>query len=254
MTDEGWSTKRLIVLRRATRAIADLLHGQLKEYLSALSPLFRPTIVLGEYVQGGAKEISAAALKAFQDLQTVYGTAAVAKPFGLTKDLKPPVEIVRSALDLTRMPYPYTVKTSGETKTVMITPPLKWVLAYSDFSPGHLKQLLADPHRTDTEASRFVLHYAVLQVVTARQAGALQMLSTLHFDLSSLRMPEFGELPITCITSSVPTIRPPDEVIIESVEVSGQDAFEELVDVEAIANIQDPFKEQLIKLLKSHGA
>jgi hypothetical protein len=254
MTDKGWSTQRLIVLRRVTRAIADLLHGQLKEYLSALSPLFRPTIILGEYVQGGTKEMSATAIKAFQELQGVYGAAADAKPFGLLKDLKPPLEIVRSALDLTKMDYPYTLKTGGGAKTVMITPPLKWVLAYSDFSPGHLKQLLADPHRTDSDASRFVLHYAVLQVVTARQTGAIQMLAALHFDLSTLRLPEFGELPITCITSSVPTIRPPDEVILESVEISGQEAFEEVVDVEAIANIQDPFKEQMIKLIKSHGA
>jgi len=254
MTDKGWSTQRLIVLRRATRAIADLLHGQLKDYLSALSPLFRPTVILGEYVQGGTKEMSAAAIKAFQDLQSLYGAAAVAKPFGLSKDLKPPLEIVRSALDLTKMPYPYTVKIGSAPKTVMITPPLKWILAYSDFSPGHLKQLLSDPHRTDSDASRFVLHYSVLHIVTARQTGALQMLAALHFDLSSLRLPEFGELPITCIKSSVPTLRPPDEVIIESVEISGQDAFEEVVDVEAIANIQDPFKEQLLKIINSHGA
>jgi hypothetical protein len=88
----------------------------------------------------------------------------------------------------------------------------------------------------------------------ARQPGVTQMLGALHFDLNSLRLPEFGELPITCIVSSVPTIRPPDEVIIESVEISGQNAFEEVVDVEAITNIQDPFKEQLIKILQTHGA
>jgi len=254
MTDQGWSTQRLIVLRRATRAIADLLHGQLKEYLAALSPLFRPAVILGEYVQGGAKEMSATAIKAFQDLQAVYGTAAVAKPFVIGKDLKPPLEIVRSALDFTKMPYPYTVKMGSETKTVMITPPLKWILAYADFSPAHLRQLLADSNRTDSDASRFVLHYSVLHLVTTRQTGAIQMLAALHFNLSSIHLPEFGELPITCITASVPTVRPPDEVISESVEISGQNAFEEVVDAEAIANIQDPFKEHLLKILSSHGA
>jgi hypothetical protein len=80
------------------------------------------------------------------------------------------------------------------------------------------------------------------------------MLGALHYNLSSVRMPEFGELPITCIASSVPTIRPPDDVVLESVEISGQNAFEEVVDVEGIVNIQDPFKEQLMNLIKTHGA
>ncbi len=54
------------------------------------------------------------------------------------------------------MEYPYVVKTAGETKTVLIQSPLKWVLSYSDFTPGRMKQLLADPHRSDSDASRFV--------------------------------------------------------------------------------------------------
>jgi hypothetical protein len=253
MTDTGWNTQRLIVLRRATRAIADHLYAQLKEYLTTLSPLFRPAVTLGEYVQGGAKEMSAAAIKAFQDLQSVYAAAAGAKPYSLVKELKAPVEIVRSPFDLTRMPYAYALPTGGEPKTVMITPPLKWLLSYADFGPERLRQLLADRNRTDADASRFVLHYCVLHIMVTRQQGAAQMLGALRFDLSTLRLPEFGELPLTCIASSVPTVRPPDEVILESVEISGQDAFEEVVDTEAIANIQDPFKDQLLKLLKSHG-
>jgi hypothetical protein len=254
MTDIGWSTQRLIVLRRVTRAVADLLHAQLKEYLATLSPLFRPTLVLGEYVQGGTKEMSATAIKAFQELQSVYATAAGVKPFSISKELKPPLDIMRSPFELTKMPYAYNLKTGENTKTVMVTPPLKWMLAYADFSLARLQQLLADPNRTDADASRFILHYSVLRVMTARQTGATQMLAALHFDLSPLRLPEYGELPLTGITSSVPTIRPPDEVILESVEISGQDAFEEIVDVEAVANIQDPFKEQLIKLIRSYGA
>jgi hypothetical protein len=254
MTDEGWSTRRLIVLRRVTRAIADLLYGQLRDYLAALAPVFRPAVVLGEYVQGGTKEMSAAAMKAFQDLQGVYGLAAGAKPFNLPKELKPPLEIVRSPLELTRMEYPYTLNTSGKAKTIVMTIPLKWQLAHADFSPARLKQLLADRNRTDTDASRFVLHYSILQVITARQPGALQMLAALHYLLTSLHLPEFGELPITCITSSVPTLRPPDDVIADAVEISGQDAFEEVIDVEAVSNIQDSFKDQLLNLIKTHGA
>jgi hypothetical protein len=254
MTDERWSTQNLISLRKVTRAIADLVHGQLKDYLSVLSPLFRPTTVLGEYIQGGTKETSVGATKAFQELQGVYGSAAAAKPFGLPRELKPPLDIVRSPLELSPMEYPYVLKTARETQKVLITSPLKWMLSYSDFAPGRMKQLLADPHRTDSDAARFVLHYSVLHVVTARQTGATQMLDALHFDLNSTRMPEFGELPITCIASSVPTVRPPDEVIMESTAMTGRDVFEEVVDVAGIQNLRDPFKDRLIELIESHGA
>jgi hypothetical protein len=253
MTDGGWSTKRLIVLRRVTRAVADHLQGQLKDYLSALAPLFRPAGILGEYVQGGEKGMSSVTLKAFQELQNVYGVAAGSNPFSLPKDLKPPLEIVRSALELTKMDYPYALNTEGQTKTIIITAPLKWQLTHAEFAPARLRQLLSDRNRTDTDAARFVLHYSVLQVLISRQAGFTQILSALHYDLSSLRLPEFGELPIICLASSVPTLRPPDDVIADAVEISGQNAFEEVVDVETVADIQDPFKEQLLKLIKSHG-
>jgi len=253
MADERWSTERLIALRRATRAIADLLHGQLKDYLSALSPLFRPTTVLGEYVQGGSKEVSAAANKAFQELQAVYGAAASSKPFGLSKELRPPLEIVRSPLELAPMEAPYVLKTPHDSKIVMITSPLKWILSYADFAPSRLTQLLADPHRTDADASRFVLHYSVLHVIASRQTGATQMLDALHFDLNASRLPEFGEVPITCIASSVPTVRPPENVILESTEISGRNVFEEVVDVDGVRDMRDPFKDRLTELLTSHG-
>ena len=254
MTDEKWSTQRLIVLRRATRAIAEMLHGQLREYLTVLTPLFRPSSILAEYIQGGPREVSPAAAKAFQELQSVYQAAAGSKPFMLPKELKPPLEMVRPMLELSPMEYPTTLKAGNHTKSVQITPPFKWVLSYSEFGVARLRQLLADPHRTDSDASRFVLHYCALHVVTSRQAGATQMLDALHFDLNSTRLPEFGELPLTCIASSVPTLRPPDEVILESTEVAGRDSFEELVDVEGIQTQRDAFKERLLDVLRTHGA
>ena len=46
----------------------------------------------------------------------------------------------------------------------------------------------------------------------------------------------------TYVSSLVPTVRPPDEVIIESTELSGRDVFEEVVDVGAILAMRDPLK------------
>ncbi len=48
-------------------------------------------------------------------------------------------------------------------------------------------------------------------------------------------MPQFGDLPITRIGVPISTIRPSDAVVIESAEMTGMDAFEEIVKVEDIA-------------------
>ncbi len=128
------------------------------------------------------------------------------------------------------------------------------MVSYSDFSPQRLRQLLADPNRSDAETARFVLHYCLFHLVVARQSAISQMLDALRFDLYSTRIPEFGELPVTCIASDVPSTLPPDEAIIESTEISGRDVFEEIVDVDAVASLRDPFKDKLLELISSHGA
>lgn len=248
---ETYTTERLLALRKLTRSIADLLRGQMHAYLSALAPLMRPAALLGHYVIGGAKEVSKDAIKTFQELENIYGTAASSKPFGLLKELRTPFEVAGSALELSAVEYSHAVKTDGQTKTVLITSPFKWVLTYADFAPHKLRQLLADKNRTDTDAARFVLHYCLLQVVLAKQTAATQMLDALHFDLTAGRLQEFGDLPIITVASTVPTLRPPDSVIIQSTEISGRDSFEEIVDVEGLLAMRDPFKEKLIELVKS---
>ena len=66
----------LLVLRKLTRAITDVVRVQMTEYLKTLTPLLRPKAVLGDYVQGGPKEPSRKSDKAFGDLQALYETVA----------------------------------------------------------------------------------------------------------------------------------------------------------------------------------
>lgn len=251
--DNRYTTERLLALRKLTRTLADLLHAQMQLYLSALVPLMRPAALLGHYVQGGAKEVSKDAIKTFQELENVYGLAATSKPFGLLKELRTPFEVAGSALELSPVEYAYAAKSDGQSKAVLITAPFKWVLSYADFAPARLRHLLTDKNRTDTEAARFVLHYSLLDVVVARQAALGQVLGALHFDIARGRMAEFGELPIITVVSTVPTLRPPDDVIIQSTEISGRDSFEELVDVDGVLAMHDPFKDRLVELVKIHG-
>jgi hypothetical protein len=251
--EENYDVQRLLVLRKLTRAIADLLRGQMKDYLSTLAPLLRPRVVLGDYVQSSTRETSKIADTAFKELQGLYETVARAAPFNLAGELKPPVEIISTALEMTPMEYSYEATTERDSKTVTVVSPLKWMLTYSGFAPGRLKEILRDRGRAGEEVQRFVLHYLVMRIVMMKQTGVTDILDALHFPVSSGTEAEFGQLPITYISSSISTTRPPDSVIIESTEISGMDVFEEVVRLDDIAKLRDPLKQRLTEMVQSYG-
>ncbi len=250
--DQRYSTKQLLVHRKLTRVVADLLRGQLKEYISTLTPLLRPSCVLGGYVAKNIEESVPGADRAFKELQGLYVSLASVKPFNLPRELNSPLEVESSALELTPVDYTHAAKTDAQSKAVTVTSPLKWVLSYSGFPPRRLKELFAGP-TTGSEVQQFVLHTLMLHVVLAKQTGVAKILAALRFPVTTGRLPGFGELPITFVSSIVATVRPSDDVIIESTEISGMDAFEELVNVEEILNLGDLFKEKLLEIIKSHG-
>jgi hypothetical protein len=152
------------------------------------------------------------------------------------------------------MDYVHTAKNERESKPVSITSPLKWVLNYSGFSLSRLRELLADRNRRTDDVREFLVHYLVLQTVFTSQPGVTSILDKLHFPITTGRLPEFGELPITYISSSISTMRPPDDVIIESTEISGSNAFEEVINLEDIVKMNDPLKEKLSETVRSFGA
>jgi hypothetical protein len=250
--DDGYDIQRLLTLRKLTRALADLLRAQMKEYISTLAPLLRPKTVLGDYVQTSTKESTRGGDKAFKELQSMYEAVAGSKPFSLDPELKPPIEIINTGLEMTPMEYLHTAKTEHESKTVTVTSPLKWALTYSGFAPAQLRELLSRRHRDSAALKDAVVHCLVIRLV-ANQPGLMKVMEALHFPLGSETLPEFGSLPITHISSSVSTIRPPDHVIIESTEIAGRDAFEEIVNLDDVVKMRDPLKEQLIELIKTYG-
>jgi len=253
MSEEHYPIQRLLKLRKLTRAMADLLRGQLIDYLATLRPMFLPRNILGEYVQGGAKESVRGAEKAYLQLQSLYASVANAKPYNLEQELRSPIDIENTALEITPLEYSYIVSTDGQSKTIAVTSPFKWVLTYTGFSTARLHELLANQNRIDEEVHRFILHYTALRVALASHPGLPRLFEGLRFPVSSGRMPEFGELPLTYISSRVSSIRPPDELIIESTEISGQNAFEEIVNLDDVRNLEDPIHTQLLELARSHG-
>jgi hypothetical protein len=248
-----YTTQRLLVLRKLTRAIGEILGTQLKEHIATLGPLFRPRAVFGEHIQGPTKETVKSSHEAFKELKDLYDTIATKPPFNLPRDLQSPLMQMTSSLELTPWEYVHAAKGDRAAKTVTVTCPFKSVLTYSDYTPQRLKELLANPNRTDSELQQQVLHHLVMRVVISRQPGLTKIFEALHFPLELGRLPGFRELPITFIRSSISTGLPPDELVIESTELAGKDVFEEIINVDDIANIHDPFKERLLELVSQMG-
>jgi hypothetical protein len=44
-----------------------------------------------------------------------------------------------------------------------------------------------------------------------------------------------------------------DHVLRESIEICGMDAFEEVVNLDELVALKDPFKEKLVESAKEHG-
>jgi hypothetical protein len=255
--DERYTIQKLLVLRKVTRAVADELRGQLKGHLTTLAPLFRPRNILGEQVRGGVKESAKGSEKVFQDLLALYSPIAATKLYDLPKALTPPLELPGSALEISPVEQSYTAKTDKETKTITITSPLKWILSYSGYGPKQLRDLLATrASRTGDELGQTVLHFCALHLMlnVVKQTGLAELLGGLRFSVASSRVPEFGDLPVTVLTAAIPTLRPPDEVIIESTEISGAPVFEEVVDIDGIINLRDPLRARAIELVNATDA
>jgi hypothetical protein len=253
MSDEHYDIQKFLKLRKLTRSIADLLRGQLSDYIATLTPMLRPRGIFGEYLQGGGKESVRGADKAFLQLQRLYTSVVNAKPYNLLTELTAPFQMESASVEIAPLEYSHMVASDGGSKSIAVTSPLKWVVTYSGFSLAKLQELLADRNRMNEETHRFVLHHTALHVVLNSYPGLPRLMDALRFPVSWQRFPQFGELPIACISSAVSTIRPSDELIIESTEISGRDAFEEVVNLEDLRNLGDPLKSQLLELAKSLG-
>jgi hypothetical protein len=240
----------LLALRKLTRAITDAVRVQMTEYLKTLTPLMRPQVVLGEYIQGGHKEATRKSDKAFKELQAMYETIAPAKPFHLQRELTPPLDLPRVGLEITPLDYVHVAQDGGAGRKIKVRCPLTWVLTYTDFPPTKLQELLESKSRDAADLQRFVLSYIVLHLLTTQDPGLMQVFNALHFPITSSKLPQFGELPITRIGLPVATIRPSDAVVIESAELTGMDAFEEVVNVDDVKKMGDPFRERLLEIAR----
>ncbi len=246
---------RLLVLRKITRAISELLGQELKAYLATLTPLVQPRNVFGQYMRGGEKQSVKGDAEAFDQLRSLYTALAAHGPLGLPKQLDPPLDVLQTLLELHAAEYSYVAQGAGEKKTVLVTSPLRWVLAFSGFGPQRLRAAGGSQKTTGAnEVQQCVLQFLVVHVTLARRPAVTRLLEALRFPVSTGQLAEFGDLPVTYIDGPVSTLRPPDEVIIQSTEISGMPAFEEVVNLDDLVSLRDPLRDRLLQLVQNHDA
>ncbi len=131
--------------------------------------------------------------------------------------------------------------------------PLSWDVSYAGYGPGVLPDLLAHRTGANEELFEWLKHQVVLHATITNQPGLADILGRLHFALSFTTQAGTGSLPLARLTSPLSTVRPPDDVIMQSVELSGMDAFEEVINVDDIARMSDPLKDRLMQLAAAHG-
>jgi hypothetical protein len=249
--EKNMSTKPLLAQRKLTRTIGQVLSERMKTYIATLTPLFRQRGVFGAHIQGSGTEHVKTADQAFKELQGLYDKVASSAPFHLPKGIESPLMQMTSSLELTPWEYLHVAKADRDTKKVTVTCPFKSIVTYSGYTPRRLSELLNERNRNNGMLQAAVLHYLAMHIVVARQPGLAGLFETLHFPLASGHLEEFGDLPITYIGSSITTSLPSDELVIESTEMSGMDAFEEIVNVEDIEKLRDPLRERLLDVVKS---
>ena len=241
----------LLVLRKLTRAIADVVRTQITDHLTTLAPLFRPQTVLGDHISGGVKESTRKAEQAFKELQALYDAVAPARPFNLRRELSTPFNFAPAGLEITPVDYVHSIQSGAETRRITVRCPLTWTLSYAGYSPSRLPDLL-DPKVRGDELQRFILSHLFLRAVTTHQRGVVQVFDALRLPLTTQKTPEFGDLPATRIGVGISTNRPSDTVVLESAELTGIDAFEEVVNVDDISRLHDPLKERLVEIARQY--
>jgi hypothetical protein len=249
---EDISIARLLFLRRVTRAISDHLVYELKGHLSTISPLLRPRRFLGDHIESGSTEQVIDADKNFAYLGDIYAKAA-GKPFDLPRPLRPPLRPVGLALEVYPWESKHEIHLGGTKQDVTVTSPVRYVMSYaSGMSLSRLRQAIAGKEeRKKEDIQDFVVRCCLIHSLLAKNGGIVNLLRALRWEVSTENSPELGGLPLTTLTAPLRSILPPDELILESTEMSGKPLFEEVVDVDAAAQIHDPLAQKVDEIIQA---
>jgi hypothetical protein len=237
-------------LRRKTEAVARLVQDQLTRHVETLRPLFAPERVLGRYA--GGKVDDAAVERSYAELQQSY-REFTRKPFDLPQTFEAHwLTLIGNRLVLYPWEYHHDAKTDRESKSMTMTAPLQWVLAFSsNYTLSQMRGALTakEPPRPEN-VRQFVINALVLQLIVNKSPGLITLLGDLRYDLKITTSPDLKTVPLVTIRSVIPSFCPADDLLLAAAAFSGIAAFIELIDIDGIRQTKDSLSARIDEVLK----
>jgi len=241
--------QKFFQLRQGTEKIAGFLGKRVASHMEVLTPLFVPRKLLGTYVKSASMEDVPKADRAFAELQEHYA-AVCEKPFGLAKKLQIPLPPI--SIHLEPVPYTYPLTIDGtESKTINIISPTRWILSYRNMlSLDRLKVMVSGKeNRQLDEMKQTIINHITLIVFLKYFPALPRLLEDLRYKVEIIELAELGNLPVVMLRAPLETFLPPDDFILQVTQLSGVDAFQEIIDLEAVENMEDSLKNDLKGLI-----
>jgi hypothetical protein len=235
-------------LRDVSQHIVRFLSNKLSGYLTTITPLCSPRMILGEFMESAYKERLPGADKNFAEIEERYKTIA-RESFGMPSKMGTPIANIKNQLEA--YPWEYLYHLGGDSnQTVRISSPVKWVMAYaSGYTLSDLLAQRVEGQKPDIgDVKQLMLNSLTLWKLIEKSPEIAQLLGDLRFSVSIQNSSASGILPYVVLTSDVPAFRPQDDLIRTVIQLSGKKVFEELIDVDGISEIVDPFKTSLLEL------
>ena len=169
------------------------------------------------------------------------------EPYALPTDMEAPLDLFAATPTVTPVEYSHTAKDQDKSAEVSITSPLRWILSYPNMTPKDIQKLLTgNRNQAMDELRHCLLQCLTLEMVLEHRPGIVAILQGLRFSVKPTKLDGLGELPVLEGSCPISTQRPPDGVIIESTEISGIPSFEEVIYVDDIRTMEDPFKQMVL--------
>lgn len=236
-------------LRQASQKISQHLQKRLSSYLSTLSPLFAPRKVLGEFMQSAFTDKVPGADSRFVELEEAFKTIC-REGFELNAKLTTPVPNIKNNLEIEHWKYQYNVGGDAGSK-VVISSPVRWVLGYAGgYSLSDLlEQRVEGEAPSSDDVKSLVLRSLTVAKLIDMSPAVADLLRDLRFPMEVVSSPDVGNVPGVAIAAQLPTFRPQDSLIETVIQLSGMPVFEELIDLDSVAGLDDPFKDEILKLI-----
>jgi hypothetical protein len=250
--DETLAISELTERRDRTEKVSGWIRQRLEQHLETLRPAFDPRRILGRHaVSTGSRDdvpgSDAALAQITQRFQQVCSS-----PFSLRAELAPEViQGIDRRLELYPFEYPHVADDGRDRRTIRITSPLRWVLSYaSGYTLAQLDRALSkQEERREPDVRQFVVNALVMGAMLERIPSLAQILGDLRFEVSTVTREGLGKLPLVTISSHLPSLRPPDDLMLSVTGFSGVAAFIEVIERDPLANLRDPLREELARLL-----